>query len=364
MILKKIRLRNFRNYKSNEIFFQNGIHFISGKNGQGKTNLLESMYFLSCTKSHRTNQIADLINKEENSFMIEGIVHKKGKHINMKCVTQKTGKHLFLYNQPISKVSEFIGVLNAVLFCPDDLHLFQGTPKARRKFIDLELSKLSKSYMYKLNKYSKLLKERNGYLKKGNIDVHFIEILNEQMIDLQVSIMTQRIKFIQQMIDQSKQFYTLLSEDNTQISYDYQGFVAYSDIDSMKKNMREKYENSLERDQLLKQTTYGIHKDDFIFLMNGYEVSTYASQGQRRSLMLALKLGIVESIYKITNTYPILLLDDVFSELDESRRLKLLYLLNEDIQIFISATEPIKIDGKAIYYYEVKDNEICLCKEE
>ncbi len=364
MILKKIILKNFRSYEKEEIYFQKGIHFISGRNGQGKTNLLESMYYLSCTKSHRTNNTIDLINKDNNLFVLEGTLEKKDKDISMKCIANKNGKNLFLYNQPVKKVSEFIGVLNAVMFCPDDLNLFNHTPKERRKFVDLELSKLSKSYTHALNTFYKLLKERNGYLKNANVDKEFIKVIDEQMIDFQVKIIYQRKQFLDKIINNSHYFYQELSNDETVITYDYKSFIEYDSNEVMKDKMRIKYNQSLERDILYKQTTYGIHKDDFIFKINGYDVVSYASQGQKRSIILSLKLGIVESIYQLIGSFPILLLDDVFSELDVFRRNKLLELLNEDIQIFISSTEKIKIENKKIYYYEIKKFKINICKED
>lgn len=364
MIIKYLKLRNFRNYINEEIYFQKGIHFISGKNGQGKTNLLESIYYLSCTKSHRTNNNIDLINKEKNIFILEGKIEKKDKNISMKCVVNKEGKNLYLHKQPINKVSEFIGVLNAVMFCPDDLNLFNATPKERRKFIDLELGKISKSYTNTLNTYYKLLKERNMYLKNEKIDKNFIKILDDQMIDNQIQIMYQRKHFVDKIIDKSSKFYQLLSKDNTNISYEYKSFVHYDSKEIMKEQMKNKYDSNLDKDILYKQTMFGIHKDDFVFKMNEFDVVSYASQGQKRSIILSLKLGIVESIYELIGSYPILLLDDVFSELDEYRRNMLLELLDENIQIFISSTDKIKIKNKKINYYEVENSCIKKCKED
>lgn len=359
MLVEKLKIRNFRNYSNVSIYFSSGIHFFIGKNGQGKTNLLESLYYLSCTKSHRTNESFHLLKKGMPFFMLESDIKRNDKKLNLKCIVNEDGKNLYFYNNPVKKVSDFIGSLNAVMFCPNDMNLFDTMPKERRKFVDLELGKLSKTYTSVLNTYYRLLKERNAYLKKENIDTNFLDILENQMIHVQITILSQRKKFIDDILKNSSLFYKKLSDDQTTISCQYASFVEYDEIDVMKEKMKEKYKKSRDRDILYKQTHYGIHKDDFIFLMNGNEVATFASQGQKRSIVLALKLGIVETIYLVSKTYPILLLDDVFSELDENRRSMLLQLLNEDMQIFISSTDKISLkENRTIHYWYVEDGNI------
>lgn len=365
MIIENLKSRNFRNYSQFSIQLKKGIHFIIGKNGQGKTNILESIYFLSCTKSHRTSENKNLIKKGSPFFMLETDLLRNDKKINLRCIVSEEGKNLFLYKNPIKKVSDYIGTLNAVMFCPNDMNLFDTFPKERRKFIDLELGKLSKTYTATLNKYHLLLKERNAYLKKENIDESFLEILEDQMIETQITILSQRKKFVDDILKNSSLFYKKLSDDDTEISCEYVSFVNYDSIENMRISMKEKYLKNRERDIFYKQTHAGIHKDDFIFLINGNEVSSYASQGQKRSIILALKLGIVETIYMVSKTYPILLLDDVFSELDEKRRKMLLYLLSEDMQIFITSTDKIEVkEKKNITYWFVENGNIKMLKED
>lgn len=365
MILENLKIKNFRNYENLSIQFNQGIHFIIGKNGQGKTNLLESIYYLSCTKSHRTGNNFDLIKKSHSFFMLEADIRKNNKKIDLKCIVNEKGKNLYSFKNPMKRVSDYIGILNAVMFCPNDMNLFDSVPKERRKFIDLELGKLSKSYTSTLNHYYKLLKERNSYLKNDKVEENFISVLDEQMIDCQITIIQQRQKFIDDIIKNSKNFYDRLSEDKTEIHCLYQSFVLFENSDDMKKKMKEKYMKYRERDILYRQTHAGIHKDDFVFMINEHEIASYASQGQKRSILLALKLGIVETIYILTKTYPILLLDDVFSELDIDRREMLLKLLNDDIQIFISSTDKIEInEEKNIYYWIVEKGSIQQLKED
>lgn len=354
MKIKSLKIRNFRNYENASLSFEKGIHFIVGKNGQGKTNLLESIYYLSCTKSHRTSTVKDLIKEDNDFFILDASIIKNDIKTDIRCVVNDNGKNLFVYKNPIKKVSEFIGILNAVMFCPNDMYLFNGLPKERRKFVDLELGKLSKTYTNMLNTYYKLLKERNAYLKRDSIDRNYIRLLDDRLIECQLTIIRQRKKFIDDIIKNSFSFYEKLSEDHTSISCIYNTVVDYDE--NMKSKLKEKYEKTYDRDVLYKQTHIGIHKDDFIFMINNHEVASYASQGQKRSVILSLKLGIVKTIYLLSRNYPILLLDDVFSELDEDRRNKLLSLLNDDMQIFISSTDKIDIDKKKNISYWIVEN--------
>ncbi|MDL2276028.1 DNA replication/repair protein RecF [Breznakia sp. OttesenSCG-928-G09] len=360
MKIKKLKILNFRNYQNEELHFDNGIHVIIGKNGQGKTNLLESIYYLSCTKSHRIKDDHSLINKNSSFFNLDACITKNQKDVEIRCNVSDSGKNLFLYRNPIQKVSDFIGFFNAVMFYPDDMNLFGSTPKRRRQFIDLELGKLSKTYTNTLNNYYKVLKERNSYLKNGSVDPLFLDTLDDQLITYQMKIVKQRKKFIEDILRKSNDFYLSLSNDNTVIDYRYVSDVMYDEDEMvMCKELKAKYLKVREKDLYFKSSSIGIHRDDYIFYMNGNEINTFASQGQKRILLLSLKLGIVYTIYELTKDYPVLILDDVFSELDEERRKRLLTLLPDEIQIFISTTDFIKIeDDKNINYWMVDDGNI------
>ena len=359
MIISDLELINFRNYKHFKLKPDNGIYFIYGNNGQGKTNLLEALYYLSCTKSHRINDDKLLIKRDEEYFRIKAKITKRNNKDEISVINTKNGKNLFLYKTPIKKVSNFIGILNAVMFCPDDMNLFNDSPKVRRRFIDLELGKLSSTNT--LSEYHKILKERNAYLKNSSkIDQFLIETFNDRLIKLQIIIIKQRTKLLKDVFDKSFKFYQKLSNDKTRLSYKYLSFVEYDeDEKKMFKNMKDKYHKSLERDIYLKMTTAGIHKDDFIFYLNDEEVKDYASQGQKRTIILSLKIGIIYTIYEISKEFPIVLLDDVFSELDKNRRIKLLELLDDNIQIFITTNDYIKINTeKKINYLKISNGKL------
>ena len=363
MKLLNIRLHDFRNYEDLNLTFYDGIHVFHGFNAQGKTNLLEAIYYLSLNRSHRSNNDKDLIREDQNAFFIYGEVLNKNKIKQLKVTVSEKGKNLFIYQNQIHKVSDFIGNLNAILFSPDDMNLFHSSPKVRRKFIDIELSKLSKKYTYTLNQAYRLLKERNAYLKNEKIDDLFLSVLTDQLIDLQVIIMKQRYHFIQSLIKQSNGFYQTLSHDDSNMNIIYHSCVNYSeDVEILKNNLKNKYDASLQRDKFLKQTTVGIHKEDFSFLINQKEVNQYASQGQKRSVLLSLKIAMIYLIYELIHEYPILLLDDVFSELDQKRRYFLLNSLPKAVQIFITTTDIQEVleikKSRKITLFEVKKGNV------
>lgn len=339
MILESLVLTHYRNYEKINLNFGEGLHIITGLNAQGKTNLLEAILYLSTIRSHRGVEDELLIQEGYEFGSIEATIHKGNRHEDLKVILTKQGKNLFIYKTPIRKVSDFIGECNAVMFCPDDMVLFQTSPKVRRKFIDIELTKLSKNFTHALMNSYKLLKERNAYLKQDMINTDYLEILNERLIGFQVIVLKQRFMFLKELMKQSENFYRNLSNDTTILSFRYESCLSsFENEEDMINELKLKYKKNEDRDRLLKQTTIGFHKDDILFMIDGKEIENVASQGQKRSALLAMKLGIVNMIRDVSHEYPILLLDDVFSELDKVRCHKLLEFLPSNIQVFISAT--------------------------
>lgn len=341
MILQKLHLVHYRNYENHTFEFCNGINYIVGKNAQGKTNLLESIYYCSTTKTHRNVEDVCCITEGYDSFKIDALLLKKNRKVDLTAIYSKSGKNLYLYRNPVKRVSDFIGFMNAVIFSPNDMNLFSAQPKVRRRFMDIELSKCSKTYMGKLNEFYRVLKQRNAYLKMDKVDETYLCILDEKCAELESILLMQRYKFLRDLSEISNEFYKCLSKDNTEILIEYKTFVKIDEPDKMKNEILKVYRENRQRDLFLKTTDKGIHKDDFVLMMNGKNAEEYASQGQKRTILLALKVGIVKLIEKIIQDEPILLLDDVFSELDETRRRTLLELLPKELQIFISTTEMI-----------------------
>jgi len=339
MYIDNIKLKNFRNYKNQSINFTKGMNILLGPNGVGKTNLLESIYLLSTTRSHRNDDDREMIGFNEEFAAVEGMVNSQNSRDRLDVIIHKAGKSLLINNVVVKKNSEFVGKLNAVIFSPGDMNLFDASPKERRRLIDMEMGKLSSRYMYNLSIYLKSLKERNAFLKKSD-DKVLLETYTEMLYMPQIEIIKERNLFINSMNSYLSYFYNQISGENNQLGMVYRSFVREKkDEEVMLNELKEVYKSMLEKDLYLKQTNNGIHREDYEFYLNGLNVAKYCSQGQKRMVILAIKLSIMQIIYQIKREYPILLLDDVFSELDSKHRSCLLKLLPNSIQSIITTTD-------------------------
>lgn len=340
MYIESIRVRNFRNYQNQAISFKNGMNILIGPNGIGKTNLLEALFLLSTTRSHRNNDEKEIIRFNEEFAAVEGIVNNRKGRDKLDIILHKNGKSLSVNNVLVKKNSEFIGKLNAVLFSPNDMDLFDSSPRDRRRLIDMEMGKLSIAYMHNLSNYLKFLKQRNAYLKQQRIDDVMLETYTELLYQPQIQIIKERNSFINSLNAYLSYFYSEISGSRNKLQIVYKSFIKEKVNDEvMKEEMKKTYESLKERDLALKQTNIGIHREDYEFYLNNMNVSKYCSQGQKRMVILALKLSIVQIIYQIKREYPILLLDDVFSELDSEHRICLLRLLPNSVQTIITTTD-------------------------
>ncbi len=360
MNIQTIHLYQYRNYPLCTFHFENnGIHCIYGRNAQGKTNLVEAIYFLSYLRSFRTNQLDSLIMHEKDSMMVDANIETNRRSEQLKIVVDHQKKHLFRYQNSVKKYSDFVGIVNAILFCPDDMSIFHQSPRYRRRFIDMELIKLSHTYTSTLSHYQKLLKQRNVALKQDTIDDVLVATYTEQMIADQITIMKQRSQFIEELLKKASDLYPFFSKHPEQINAKYQTFIEVGE--NMRASMEDAYAKSLWRDKQYHMTHIGIHKDDIEFQFNGRPIHEVASQGQKRSYLLAIKLGLAQIIYEKKGEYPILLLDDVFSELDSFRKQQLIQCLPKNMQIFITTTEQIDASwfkGKDVYYHYIEDGSI------
>ena len=342
MKIHSIQLKNFRNYIDCSVKFDPFINILIGQNAQGKTNLLEAIYILSMSKSFKTKVIDEMIYFDQDFAKIQGQVINNQKTLNLEIVLSKLGKKALINHNEIKKTSDYVGYLNVVLFIPEDLMLIKGSPKLRRKLIDMELSKISPIYMYDFNKYQRLLKERNKYLKLLN-EKHlkaddYLEVLSEQMARLQVQLLKKRIEFVELLNEISTKMYDYIALHQEVLSIQYK--THYKDMSY--EGILEDYRKNYQKDIAFKQTTHGIHKDDLVMCLNQQDAITYASQGQQRSIVLAIKIALLELIKKEIGEYPVLLLDDVLSELDDTRKTKLLNLIEGKVQTFLTSTN---IDG-------------------
>ena len=376
MILKKIELINFRNYKHLRTRFYKGINIIYGDNAQGKTNLLESIYVLGITKSHRSFIDNSLIRNNEKRAIINGSINKGSLDIDLSVTIENNNKILKIDNSYIKKVSDYISNMNIIIFYPDDLDLLKGSPQGRRKYFNLELSQLYSNYFIILNDYNKLLKMRNEYLKKANInqniDMNYFEILTNYLIDKAIILMKMRFKYIEKVNAYCEKIYQdIMGLDGFNLRYVPSLNIDLKDDDKAKNYLRKFYQDHLNYDIKMCSTNFGPHKDDFEFLLGENNLKVFGSQGQQRVAVLCLKLSEIEIFKKYKESTPILLLDDVFSELSDDKKNNLLKYISKNIQTIITTTDLnnldeklIKkaklfqvLDGKLIKIKEVKENE-------
>lgn len=328
MLIKSIKLNNYRNYSSIQIPFHPKLNIIIGPNGIGKTNILESIVVTSNTKSFRTSNDIDLIKKDSEYSKIS-IDSDKGK---FDVVINKINKSLIINDIPQKRSSDFIGKINAILFKPSDLELFNQSPKERRKLLDIEIGKVSKEYLKAILTYNHLLKDKNKLLKEEKIDEIYLDLLNEKMVPEIFTIISYRENFFNSINSSINYYYQKISGTNTHIK------VIYKKC-SEKELIKDYLIKSREKDKFYHYTNYGPHHDDYYFEYNGQELNSIASQGQIRMCLIAFKFSLIKYIKEISGIDPIILLDDVLSELDINNRQRLLENLPTNSQVIITDTD-------------------------
>ena len=370
MYLKKIKLNNFRNYESLNLTLTKGINIIYGENAQGKTNLLESIYVLGLTKSHRSFIDNSLIRTNHEYLTIEGIVNNEKIDNKFNIYIDNKKKILKFNGNNIKKISDYISLINIIIFYPDDLEIIKGSPIERRKFINLELSQLNKNYFMILNEYNKILKIRNEYLKKLNknltTDKKYLEIITDYLIDKSIMIYKLRNKFINKINEYCSDIYKdIMNIEGFKINYKPNISIDLKD-QNLKEYLKNEYINKINFDIKNNSTSIGPHKDDFEFYLNDKNLKYYGSQGQQRVAVLALKLSEIEIFKKYKESTPILLLDDIFSELDDTKKNNLLKYINKNIQTIITTTDLNNLDDKLIKkskLFNIKNGNIIKIKE-
>ncbi len=349
MYLKNIKINNFRNYDNFKLDFYKNINIIYGNNGQGKTNLLESIYLLGLTKSHRSYIDNNIIQNNKEYLKINGNICIDKFNTNLEIYINKNNKILKIDKKEIKKVSDYISKMHVILFTPDDLELIKGSPSERRKFLNLELSQLNKDYYLILNNYNKILKMRNNYLKKNNIDESYLDILTNYLIDKAILIYKLRKKFIDRLNENVKDIYKNLTDlDNFNLIYLPDIKIKKYENDEIKKTLLKEFKKQKNKEIKYQTTLIGPQRDEIEIYIDKENIKLYGSQGQQRMAILAIKLGELEIFKKYTNNYPILLLDDVFSELDRKKKNNLLKYINNDIQVIITTTDLVTISKKLL----------------
>ncbi|NLC34099.1 MAG: DNA replication/repair protein RecF [Erysipelothrix sp.] len=340
-MITKLSLSNFRSYSHLELNLTPNINVIIGKNGHGKTNILEAIYFISNIRSHRTRNDLSMIKHDSEYARIIIESQKNDKHNKIMSVIHSKGKYFSINNQSIKKTSEMLGMINTVLFYPTETTLFSDSPSVRRNFFDVEIGKVSQIYTYNFQTFNRLLKDRNQMLKREALDDILFEMITSEMIDVQIEISKRRFILIQYINQNIQAVLDKLLTQSIPINIQYKSTVVNQDRDALKIS----YQKCKQRDIQLKATQDGIHRDDYLILSDDIEVSKVLSQGQIRMVLLAIKLVIVDFIYEKSGIKPILLLDDVMSELDADNQINLINAI-QDVQTIITTTETLNIFEK------------------
>ena len=338
MFLKQLSLINFKNYASFEAGFSEKINCFVGNNGMGKTNLLDAIYYLSFCKSFFNSIDSQNIKHNEGFFVLQGSFNKFGEEIEVYCGIKRNQKKIFKKNKKeYERLSDHIGQFPLVMISPDDAELINGSSEIRRKFLDSIISQYDKLYLDKLISYNQVLKQRNALLKQfyenKSFDSETLEIWDEQLIIHGRIIIDIREDFLLQFIPIFNRHYQFISNSAENVTLSYENSLGERDFKTA-------LLTCLPRDRALHYTTVGPHKDDLEFAIDGFNLKKFASQGQQKSYLLALKLAQLEFIKEKKNTKPLLLLDDVYDKLDEERFTKLIEMVSsEDFgQVFITDT--------------------------
>ena len=343
MKIKKIKLINYRNYDNLELNFNDSLNIIIGNNAQGKTNILESIYVLAVTKSFLSNNDKEMIKFDKNFSVISGLLESDKKTYNLQVAFSGYGKNVRINGKEIKKLSDYISIMNVIVFSTDDIRMFKEGPSSRRKYFNIEISQIYKNYLKLLNEYNTVLRQRNEFLKiisiKKDSDIEYLNVINDKYSGLSIKI----CKYRRRMIDDINKnldnlFFSITGTKGLKLEY-----ASNTNIDNV--SFRSSLEKSLNKDIQYKMTLLGPNRDDFYFSLNGKNLSSYGSNGQIRSAVLALKLSEVILFKSVVGEMPILLLDDIFSELDLNKRNNILKYLDSSLQVIVTTTDIENIDN-------------------
>lgn len=366
MKITKVNLLNFRNYDKLDITLNAGMNIFIGNNAQGKTNILESIVLLALTKSHRLGNEESLVKFGKSRAKIKGKVRQEKIIRELEIDLDSTGKSLFVNRTSMRKLSDYISNLNIISFTPDDLEIIKSSPSVRRNILNIQLSQLSKKYLNTYNEYNKLLKTRNEYLKvllTNNIaDRKYLDIITDRLIEKAIII----YRFRKEYVDHINKNISLIYKD---IASDGNLFVEYSNNveifsyaeDELREVLSKTYLNNYKKELNYGVTLYGPHRDDLSFILDDKDLKIYGSQGQQRLAVICFKLSEISIFDEYCGTKPVLLFDDVLSELDIKKRNKLLKYISSDIQSIVTTTDLKNIQRKYLddaFIFEVKAGKI------
>lgn len=368
MHIDRLKLTNYRNYESLELEFSPTMNVFIGENAQGKTNVMEAIYVLAMAKSHRTSNDRELIRWEQEYGKIEGDVQRKFGHIPFELTISKKGKKARVNHLEQNRLSMYVGQMNVVMFAPEDLNIVKGSPQLRRRFLDMEIGQISRVYLHDLVNFQKILKQRNAMLKanRGKLDLEDVmfDIYTEQYIQVAVQIIRKRFYFMELLQKWANPIHHGISRglETLEIKYStLKDLHSEQTVEEMETIFADQLKDVRRRELERGLTLVGPHRDDLQFFVNGYDIQTYGSQGQQRTTALSLKLAEIELVKQEVGETPILLLDDVLSELDDYRQSHLLSTMQGQVQTFVTTTNITGIDHNTIQQaaiFEVHDGSV------
>ncbi len=390
MIVSNLTLKNFRNYSELELKPTPGLNVLFGQNGQGKTNIVEAIYMIACARSHRTSKDAELIKHDKSHYQIDldyflsksdGIDYSFERNLTLAYGDldgkSKNQRVLHKNEMKLDRVSDFVGNFHAVMFAPEDLQLVKDGPAVRRRFMDLLLSQIKINYFVNLQSYHRVLNQRNKLLKQfkeadkyrlDEFESAMLDTWDDELANYALKIINERLQLIEMIKEYSRKVHRHISDDAEYLSFKYKTNTTIkieNDDEDNFNSILQRLKDRRTRDIAVGSTSVGPHRDDFEIYLNEELIRSYASQGQQRTAVLSLKMAELQIINDLTNQTPVLLLDDVMSELDSNRREKLLSSL-DNTQIFITCTDPDQLDkdwlekskDKGISYFQVDDGTV------
>lgn len=354
MKIKNLKLLNFRNYQKKEFQFDDNINIIIGNNGLGKTNIVEAIYYLAITKSFKTNNDRALINEENAFFSIIGEIDNENILNEYKIFYDGTKKKLEINKTNILKISDYISNINIVLFNLDDLKLIKDSPSIRRRLINIDLSQINNNYLILLSKYNRILKQRNMYLKSmmtnGMLSKEYLNIITEKLIEYGIEINKIRKNYFEGINEYlADTFFKINNKMGLKLKYVSQ----YSE--KTKKELINDYDKAFFKDLNYGKTNIGIHLDDFIFYFKDIIIRDFFSEGEQKNAIISLKFSLIEYCINKLKIHPILILDDLFSELDKEKIKNIFKILRYDLQVFITTTDIKIISREIINEYKIID---------
>ncbi len=344
MELTNIKLNNFRNYEKLDLKFSKNYNIFYGNNGSGKTNLVEAIYLLALTKSFRVNDDKLMIKLGENGLLVEGKVKTKVNTRYKISIDKEGNKITTIDNGKSSLISDYISNINVILFNPEDVNLINNTPTERRKLLNIEISKMNKEYLLLLNTYNKILKHRNSYLKdasaRKNLSIEYLDVLTSKLIEMGLKIRNYRETFIKDINNYISNIYKDIFGYG-ELKVTYVSEFLNKDAVKISENFAKNYKKELQ----FGKTLLGVHHDDIVFILDGVKLKDFGSVGQHKNSIIAFKLAEIEMIKKEKNENPILILDDLFSEIDSEKARNIIKILDNNIQVFITTTSIDNVVG-------------------